>query len=277
NIIEYRQNLNDDSLDEVVVGQFRNTLDIAGRQRSIEQIIEEKKGNWDKTETPEGALEKANQKAQEAIYEAQQRIEQAKTELEEAMIDLDEAMQIADNVFDDKISNPQNYKGYFEGDVGITGELHVAGTIIGGSGAIIRGTLNAQNLNLHQANILNANIQDATITGTLSGVDGTFVGDLVGATIYTEGTSFVGSDLYVTNNIYLGETYSMDSKRIRFNGSSQILADFFRMEIGALEITLDTHYISFLAQTINAPDASATFYQVYASTGSYGYFKFNDS
>src|SRR5690606_33882342 len=56
----------------------------------------------------------------------------------------------------------------------------ITGTIVG-SGATF------QQVDIADANIINANIQDATITGTLNGVNGTFTGELIGVT-----GSFVG-------------------------------------------------------------------------------------
>src|SRR5690606_37141255 len=158
------------------------------------------------------------------------------------------------------------------------------GTILGGSGAIIRGTLNAQNLNLHQANILNANIQDATITGTLSGVDGTFVGDLVGATIYSSGTSFVGSDLYITDNLYLGNQGVWTGKGIYWNNGNYIQYGTTGFFIIGEKIFLDSLLpisvegdLDIKGSQLEALSANAKFRQVYSSTGSYGYFKFDDS
>lgn len=183
-----------------------------------------------------------------ALQEATDRIAQAKLELEQAMIDLDTAMQVADDAIDNVINNPQSYKGHFTGDVGITGELHVVGEIIGGEGATIRGTLNAQQLNLRQANILNANIEDAQITGTLSSVDGTFIGDLVGARIFSAGTTFVGTDLTVSNNIYLGDSQSSTAKKIQFNAGATIFTDngigSYNLNFSALQLNLESVYVS---------------------------------
>jgi phage minor structural protein len=229
NIIEYRQNLNDDRLDEVVVGQFRNTFDTAGRVRNTEQIIDNKQGNWDKKETPQGALEKANQKAQEAIQEAQKRIDAAKQELSEAITEIDNAKVTIDEaqaLIDDTIANPQNYKGDFVGDL-IADSLIVRGPIISENatitGQIIASGATFLQATMDRANIINANIQEATITGTLSSVDGTFTGDLIGATIYAAETSFVGDSLYITNNLYLGRFTDRSPKTIHFNDSCGIV------------------------------------------------------
>lgn len=228
NIIEYRQNLNDERLDEVVVGQFRNTFDTAGRVRNTEQIVESKQGNWDKKETPEGALEKANQKAQKAIEEAQKRIDAAKQELSKAITDIDNAKVTIDEaqaLIDDTIANPQNYKGDFVGDL-IADSLIVRGPIISEkatiTGQIIASGATFLQATMDRANIINANIQDATITGTLSSVDGTFTGDLVGATIYANETSFVGDSLHITNDLYLGQLTDRSPKTIHFNDSCGI-------------------------------------------------------
>ncbi|MCG1029323.1 phage tail protein [Virgibacillus halodenitrificans] len=236
-IIGYYHDLNDRRLSKATLGQFRATYDIGERVHNTQKDVNDKQGNWDKKPTHDEVQQEAQNKADKALVEAQKRIDAAKLELEQSMVDFNEAMQIADNVFENKILNPKNYKGYFTGDVGITGELHVAGTIIGGNGATIRGTLNAQLLNLQKANIIDANIQNATITGTLSSVDGTFVGDLVGARIYSSGTTFVGTDLRVTNNIYLGSSTSGTDKKISFNTYSEINASGV---IGGVGISLDS-------------------------------------
>lgn len=262
-IIEYRHNLNDRRLSEVTLGMFRSEFDLSERMYNMEQDwndsrgeLEDKPGRSEVENEIKDKVDNAIEEADRLIDEAKKQIEQAMGELDQAvidlensMIDLDDAMVVADSIFTDRINNRNNYKGYFEGDVGITGELHVAGTIVGGSGATIRGSLNANNLNLYSANILNANIQNAnitgslnsvggtftgklvaangTFTGTLTSVDGTFVGDLIGARIYSQSTVFVGSELMVTDGINLGSTSDYAStKYINFNGSVFLTNDW---------------------------------------------------
>lgn len=259
-IIEYRENLNDSNLDEVVIGQFRNLFDAAQKSRDNERILDEKQGNWDEKPTTEYVKNEAQlaiDEAQRRLDEATETLEQAVVDLENAMITLDEAMLIADDVFDNKIKNPQNYVGYFEGDVGITGQLHVAGTIVGGAGATIRGTLNAHSLNLYSANILNANIQNANITGTLNGVDGrfigqldgvdgTFVGRIVGGEILSNSKINVTTDLHVGENIYLGWDHETRFTRrgLIFHESSgwtsKITGNYTGVEIEAQNIRLES-------------------------------------
>lgn len=225
-VIEYHHNLNNRKESRCTLGHFRAKLNTNRRVADLEKDWNDNKGKFDKApeKVKEDVLSETQQMVNDAIDESQERIDQAKEDLEKAMIDLDDAMEVADDVFENKLLQPQNYKGYFEGDVGITGELHVSGTIIGGSGATIQGTINAENLNLLQANILNANLKNVVISGELDYVSGTFTGDLIGTRIYTQDTVFVGSTLRVSENIELGEQgLSSTTKRIRFNDQASII------------------------------------------------------
>ena len=264
NIIEYRQNLNDERLDEVVVGQFRNTFDTVGRVRNTEQIIDNKQGNWDKKETPEGALEKANQKAQEAIEEAQKRIDAAKQELSEAIAEIDDAkvtIEEAQALIDDTISNPQNYKGDFVGDL-IADSLIVRGPIISENatitGQIVASGATFLQATMDRANIINANIQDATITGTLNSVGGTFTGALVGGSID------IDTDVMVGNNIYLGRNFPYTHKRAIYFDPNNNVSIYYTgvgmdLNLGAMETyvegSLHVGDISFYEN--NQPEAAS--------------------
>src|SRR5699024_3129098 len=199
-VIEYRQNLNDRKLSEVTLGDFRSAYDLSSRFNRVEKDVNDKQGNWDSkpdVDDVEDMVEDGNKWVQDALDDVQDEIDRATQELEDAMIDLDDAMSAADTVFTNKIKSSHNYKGYFSGDVGITGQLHVAGEIYAGSGATFRGTINANNLNLDNANIRNANIRDANITGTLNGVDGNFVGTVLANQII--GNEIAGVTLKTAN------------------------------------------------------------------------------
>src|SRR5699024_2435210 len=201
-VIEYRQNLNDRKLSEVTLGDFRSAYDLSSRFNRVEKDVNDKQGNWDSkpdVDDVEDMVEDGNKWVQDALDDVQDEIDRATQELEDAMIDLDDAMSAADTVFTNKIKSSHNYKGYFSGDVGITGQLHVAGEIYAGSGATFRGTINANNLNLDNANIRNANIRDANITGTLNGVDGNFVGTVLANQII--GNEIAGVTLKTANLI----------------------------------------------------------------------------
>src|SRR5690606_8674528 len=69
----------------------------------------------------------------------------------------------------------------------------ITGTIVG-SGATF------QQVDIAEANIINANIQDATITGTLNGVNGTFTGELIGVTGVFVG-SVIGGEFIAESNV----------------------------------------------------------------------------
>ncbi|MFE8697991.1 phage tail spike protein [Cytobacillus sp. FJAT-53684] len=228
NIIEYRQNLNDDQLDEVTVGNFRNSFDSAVRIRNTEKVIERKQGNWDNKETPEGAHAKAIAEAEKAIEEAQRRIDAAKLEIQQAVNEIEQTkldLENAQALIDDTLANPQNYNGEFAGDL-IADSLIVRGPIIS-QDATITGRIAAANATFVNAtietgNIINANIQNATITGTLAGVGGTFTGDLVGARITSTSVIDVATDIRVGNNIYLGGESHIPEKMIRFKSGATI-------------------------------------------------------
>lgn len=107
-IIEYRHNLNDRKLSTVTLGNFRNMFDLSVRVRDIEKDYNDKRGEWDNKETPDGAQEKAENEAQKAIDEAQERIDQATEELEQTMeniaqgkVDLEDAEQMVQDAIDE--------------------------------------------------------------------------------------------------------------------------------------------------------------------------------
>lgn len=230
NVIEYRLNLNDRKLSEVTLGQFRATFDVSGRLRDTEKTVNENKGNWDKKETPEGAREKAESEAQKAIDEAQSRIDDAKKDIEDTIdaieqtkIDLEDAEAAIENA----ISRPQDYEGHFSGDIAaqsitlwdqvISQNATFTGEVQGSSLTFLKGRF-------EEVDIIDADIQNATITGQLDSVDGTFVGDLIGARITSNSSIDVTTDLYVGDNIYLGESNN-NPKTIRFNQGVYIASD----------------------------------------------------
>lgn len=100
----------------------------------------------------------------------------------------------------------------------------ITGTLIGSAATLLQ-------VDIEDANIVNANIQDATISGTLVGVDGTFTGDIITA-----------QNAYVGNYLYLGDQSNIfDTKGIRFNTEAFIETNVFgsRLHVyGAGKITI---------------------------------------
>ena len=226
-IIEYRKNLNDDDLDEVTLGQFRNALDTHGRVNDIGRVVDNKQGNWAKKETPEGAEEKAKNEAQTAIDFTQEKIDEAEAKIEEAKLEIAAA--------EGRIADAEIELGSLEDDLNsgnfkITEDTIITGTIGANQATILKGTF-------QEVTVIDANIQDATITGELVGVngtftgelvsvDGTFVGDLVGGRIYSDDVTFVGSNLYVTDTLYLGDPNGSGSRLLKFNNDSLIRSGY---------------------------------------------------
>ncbi|HEX5519571.1 MAG TPA: phage tail protein, partial [Candidatus Nitrosocosmicus sp.] len=244
-IIEYRQNLNDRSLSEVTLGNFRNVYDISSRFERVERDVNEKQGNWDEKATPEDVENATLEMVNVAIEEAQQRINDATIILEQAMEEIEQTkidIRDAEGLIQDTIDNPQNYKGQMVGDI-VADSLIVRGPIIS-IDATITGRLQSSNATFINAtmetgNIINANIQNAVITGRLDSVDGTFVGDLIGARIYSQDTVFVGTKLTVTESIDLGNQNSFSYKYINFSRFTNIAANQDYMTISAFNIQLN--------------------------------------
>lgn len=236
-IIEYRHNLNDAKRSRVVLGQFRSKFDMSRRINDIEKDYNDKRGEFDK----KPGKEFIESEVSEALREAQERIDAAKEELEQAMEEIGQGkidLEQAADLIQDTIDNPQNYKGDFVGDL-IADSLIVRGPITS-INATITGTILANNAtfmraNIEKANIIDANIVDATITGSLSGVDGTFVGDLIGARIMSNSSIDVTTDLRVGNNIYIGPQSVGTGKGIYFDGNTSITTGSFGLQISAFE------------------------------------------
>jgi|GEM_PF-6201374 len=228
-IIEFRHNLNDKRLSEVTLGDYRNAYDLAGRFNDIQKDVNDKQGNWSKKPNSSDVKREAQNEATRAIAEAQIRIDQAKQELQTAVSQIAQGkigLTDARWLIQDTIDNPQNYKGQMMGDL-IADSLLLRGSITA-INATITGNLLAEGTTImsaaiEKANIIDANIQNARITGQLDGVNGTFVGDLIGARIMSGSTIDVTTDLYVGNNIYLGKALA-GTKRIVFNEWASISA-----------------------------------------------------
>lgn len=238
-IIEYRKSLNDDNLDEVIIGQFRNALDTHGRVNDIGGIIDDKQGNWDKKETPEGAEEKAKTEAQKAIDFAQEKVDEAILEIEAAEGRIT-AAEIELGELEDDLAN-----GRFK----ISENTILVGTIGAGQATFLNatmqnstvtGTLTANNATIlkgtfQEATIIDAYIQNATITGELVGVTGTFVGDIA-----TE------KDVYIGNNLYLGHALS-GPKTIKISEYTSISGGYgvAALELNAIELFLNASDVTF--------------------------------
>jgi phage minor structural protein len=273
-VVAYVLDLNDPSASEITLDNYRDVFAGSRRLTDLERTLNDKQGNWDNKETPEGAQDKANQVLEEAqrkideaelrideayleIERTEQRLEDAKRELEEAMLEIEAGgitLIEAEQKIREVISSPQDYEGYFTGDVAAR-NLVLTGSLIS-SGATITGTITASNATFLRATmdrgtIVSATIQDATITGQLSssqatfldatmrrgtiidatmqnavitgelvGVTGTFVGTLTGARIQSGSTIQISTDAYIGRHLYLGYTFSDTSyKAIYFRGS----------------------------------------------------------
>lgn len=213
-IIEYRQNLNNDQLDEVTVGNFRKVFDAAGRTRSTEQIIDNSRGNWDKKETPEGAQSKANAALAAALLEideANKRIDSANTAISDAKNDIQNAQELIDAVTSTDDAGLTVLNGTLVTNEIIAENAILTGTITGNNAIII-------NLTTEQMTAINADIQNATITGTLSGVDGTFIGTMTAGSIASDTTINVNTNAYVGNDLYLGNGSTLGKKIIFDSG-----------------------------------------------------------
>ena len=164
-IVEYKYNLNDPGLSEVLIGHFRAKLDTDSRLGKLEKDYNDKRGEWESKPSEE--------QMNESIAKAKKELEEAISDIEQGGIDLETAKKL----IQDTIDNPQDYKGTIEGLI-IAKELIIQDTVTA-SNATITGRLTASELTLleaaiERANIIDANIQDATITGELIGVSGTF-------------------------------------------------------------------------------------------------------
>lgn len=93
-IIEYNQNLNDDSLDEVVLGNFRTIYDSSGKIRNLEKVLERDQGKWDEKPNMEDLEDIAGgdfQGIQDEIDAATGRIEDAIVEIQLSKDRMDQA------------------------------------------------------------------------------------------------------------------------------------------------------------------------------------------
>ncbi|SDO78808.1 phage tail spike protein [Halobacillus aidingensis] len=220
-IIIYKQNLNDSNLDEVTLGNFRNSFETASRVRNVEKVVERDRGNWDKKETPEGAQEKAETAAQSALDAAQQEISDANDRIDAALLDLEGAKTDISDAQDliDAVTSDKDGVTVLDGTL-ITNEIIA-------ENAILTGTLTANDaiiisLTTESMIAIDADIQNATITGTLSSVDGTFTGELIGASITSGSTIDVATDANIGDNLYLGEYFGSSMKSIFFNNLARI-------------------------------------------------------
>src|SRR5690606_32417341 len=264
-VIRIEHDLNDPSRSRVLLDNFRDSFFAENeRLRSIERIINDRRGNWDYKETPEGAQEKADDAFQRAIEEAERMIEEAELDLSEALERLDESeqtiqdiqqqlddidlsgvlyeseyyngVQISDTLgleavrSDDLVrtilnathgiaiqrrdSTSEDWTNVFYVDANtqrltLDGDILARNITLAGSvyaqDAVITGTIigsgaTFQQVDIEDADIIDANIQNATITGTLVGVDGTFTGELIGVSGVFVG-SVVGGEFIAESNV----------------------------------------------------------------------------
>src|SRR5690606_26417117 len=98
-VIRIEHDLNDPSRSRVLLDNFRDSFFAENeRLRSIERIINDRRGHWDYKETPEGAQEKADNAFQRTTEEAERMIEEAELGLSEALERLDEAEQTIQDI-----------------------------------------------------------------------------------------------------------------------------------------------------------------------------------
>lgn len=173
-IIEYRQNLNNDQLDEVTVGSFRPVFDTAGRVRSAEQTLENKQGNWDKKPTKQyvqSEVQKAFEEAERLIALAQKEIDAAKLNIENAAQEITETQSLIDSVTSVDESGVTVLNGTIITNKIVAENATLTGHLIADEATFLNGIFN-------KATIIEANIEDAVITGTLIGATGTFKGSM---------------------------------------------------------------------------------------------------
>ncbi|GAA0491388.1 hypothetical protein GCM10008986_16870 [Salinibacillus aidingensis] len=185
-VIEFRQNLNDETLSEVTLGAFRRQFDTNSRVRNVEKGYNRNKGKWDEKETPEGAQSKADQAlatAREEIDAAEQRISQAET-------DISSAQSIIDEVTSEDSSGQHVLNGTLITNEIIAENATLTGTLTGSNATIL-------NLTTDNMTAKNATIQDATITG-----------DFVSGSINIGEDATVGQNLTIGNNESTGSWYS---------------------------------------------------------------------
>lgn len=254
-IVGYRHNLNDRRLSTCTLGHFRARVNTDRSVADLEKDWNDKRGEFDKKPTAEEVEVKANNEATRAIAEAQLRIDAAKLELETSMknielgkekiIGLNQDLLNLNTALDGKLPygmaaadvNASNTKILgknlvVDGNTTVTGVIAANGAVFNSMGtnnmtannatianAVLTGIFDAP-----YARIQKAALEDVVITGTLTGVKGTFVGDLIGARILSGSSINVTTDLYVGNNIYLGASLA-GSKRIYFNQNANFTAE----------------------------------------------------
>lgn len=204
-IIEFRHNLNDRRQSEVTLGDFRNVFDLAAVVNSTASDLNDKRGNWDKKPTT-GEVEQiaggaAADAAQQALFEANIALANARTEIDASIAAIGQGgidLATASALIQDTIAQPQNYKGQMVGDI-VADSIIVRGPVtamnIAITGTILGDTLTVMNASIRKGTIIDATIQNATITGRLVGVTGTFTGDI------TSGSTITGAKItsrYVT-------------------------------------------------------------------------------
>lgn len=186
-VIEFTHNLNDRKKSKCVLGHFRAKLNTSERIADIEKDYNDNRGKWEKK--PDKIKNELEKEIDEELEKAYERINQAKAELTEAMDRINDTkidLEDAEKAIQDTINNPQNYIGYFDGDVAarsitlwdrvISRDAIFTGTVQGSALTFLEG-------DFKRANIIDAIIQNATITGRLDGVDGTFVGTVTAENI----------------------------------------------------------------------------------------------
>lgn len=234
-VIEYNLNLNDDKLSTCKLGHFRDRLDTDDRIQRVEKDWNEKRGELEKKpeKVAKNEANKVREEAQEAIREANEKIEQAKKDLEESMKNIEIGKGDIIGLEDD-LRDLRNDLGGKISTGGAASDVNRGSTKIVGSNILIdgntdvRGRIRAPNavfldvgtenmvakhatiehgvftgtFDSPRATIKKATFEEVTIAGPLNSIDGTFTGDVN-----------TNEDLYVGNNIYLGD-YITGNKKI---------------------------------------------------------------
>lgn len=257
-VIEYVHNLNDKSKSEITLGHFRNALDLDRRINNVEKEWNEKKGELEKKpekvkeevkKDMDNSFKEQHDYIDKQMKKNKDRIEQAKKDLKDAMdkieVGKEDVRGLNDSLdqLDKAVSNKIPF-GMAANDVNkyntkilgknlvVNGDTTITGTIAAPH-AVIKDfearDITAKNATIESgvftgdfvspnATIKKATFEDVVISGELNGVTGTFNGDVTGGRIMSKHVTFVGSDLKVTDNLYLGDGGVLSqNKKLVFN------------------------------------------------------------
>lgn len=234
-VVEYEYNLNNPKLSKVTLGHFRAKLDTDERVSDLESDYNDNKGKWDKQ--PEKVKNQLQADIDAVLEEAQKKIDEAEEELKEALERIEDTkidLEDAEDAIKNAIDRPQDYEGYFDGDIAarsitlwdevISENARFTGTVQGNNLTFLRG-------DFEKVNVIDANIENATITGELNGVTGNFVGTVTAEKIEGSEISGVTFKTGRKNDYYI----HMEEQEITlYEGSMDKMHIGFRNESGSL-------------------------------------------